>query len=136
MSDHQYVDDAPFGAPPGVSLHYCIVVSTTVALLTETIDLVTSEAHIVPSYLETGAPEDARRWPRAVYLGAVNPAADVWMTWDGGDPVVGTTAPLGVKLPPTYPSLRVPIPAAIKAGTLKLISDQAAGTPVILTYEF
>lgn len=135
MSKHQYVDDAPFGAPPGVTLHYVLTVSTTAETLIEVTDATTSAAHIVPSFLE-GEGEDTRRWPRALYIGHADTLADVWVTWDGNDPVVGTTAPIGVKVPPTYPALRIPMPAAIQAGTIKLLSDSVAGTPVIVTYEF
>lgn len=136
MSVHQYVDDAPFGAPPGVALHYVVTVTSTAQALTAVLNAGTAVAHTVPSYLPTGEPEENRRWPRAVYMGHMDIAADVWITWDGVDPVVGTTTPIGVKVPPTYPALRVPMPAAIKAGTIKLRSGAVGGTPVILTYEF
>lgn len=135
MSDHQYVDDAPFGVPSGVALHYVLTVTNTAQALNVVTDAVATGAHVVPSYL-TGEGEDTRRWPRALYLGHMDVAADVWVTWDGQDPVIGTTVPIGVKLPPTYPSLRIPCPAAIKNGTIKLISGAAGGTPVIATYEF
>lgn len=132
---YTYVDDAPFGAPSGVVLHYAVTVTNAAQALSAVTDLTTTAAHVVPSYL-SGNDEKERKWPKAIYVGHMNAAHDVWVTWDGVDPVVGVVAPIGVKVPPTYPSLRIPIPAAIKAGTIKFISDQAGGTPVILTYEF
>ena len=133
MATYVHADDAPFGAPTGVNLHYAVEVANAPIALTAATDLVTTAPHVVPSY--EVSPGDVR-WPKAVYIGHMNPAADVWITWDGQDPVAGTTAPIGVKVPPTYSSLRIPAPAAIRAGTIKIISDQAGGTPVTLTYEF
>lgn len=133
MAQHVYADDAPFGAPPGTKLHYAVEVANAAIALSAATDLVTTAAHVVPSYQDGN---NETRWPKAVYLGHMNPAADVWITWDGEDPVAGTTAPVGVKVPATYPSLRVPAPAAIRNGTIKIISDQAGGTPVVLVYEF
>ena len=133
MAQYVYQDDAPFAVPPSVSVHYVIEVTNAAVALSAATDLVTTAAHVVPYYVDGNNDE---KWPKAIYLGAVNPAADVWATWDGQDPVVGTTAPVGVKLPPTYPALRIPIPAAIKAGTIKFNSDQAGGTPVVICYEF
>ena len=133
MATYVYSDDAPFSVPSGVVLHYAIEVEATAITLVEAIDLTTTDPHVVPSFQQGN---DEPRWPKAVYIGHMDTAADVWVTWDGEDPVAGTTAPIGVKVPPTYPSLRIPAPAAIRAGTIKIISDQAGGTPVILTYEF
>jgi hypothetical protein len=135
MAQYVHSDDAPFGVPPSTKLHYAVTVTTTAESLVEVTDLVTTDPHVVPSYL-AGNDEKDRKWPKAVYVGHMTTAHDVWVTWDGEDPVVGAVAPIGIKVPPTYPSLRIPAPAAIRAGTIKFISDQAGGTPVILTYEF
>lgn len=130
---YAYTDDAPFSVPSGVSVHYVIGVTNTAGALTSFDDLVTVAAHVIPT--AAGA-DGSVRYPKAVYMGAMDTGADVWVTWDGQDPVVGTTAPVGVKVPPTYPALRIPFPSGIVGDTIKLISDVALGTPVVLTYEF
>lgn len=126
-------DDAPFSVPTDVVLHYVVTVTSTAEDLKTVTDITTTAAHVVPSYEGT---DSATHYPKAMYLCHMNTAHDVWVTWDGVDPVVGTTQPIGVKVPPTYQSLRLPIPAAIKNGTIKFISDQVGGTPVSITYEF
>ena len=126
MSQYAYTDDAPFAVAGNV--HDNISVTTAVA----TLGTATGSAG-VPSFAETNG---TVRYPKAVYLCCVNPAHDVWVTWDGQAPVVGTTAPLGVKLPPTYPSLRIPCPAVIRADGIKILSDQAGGAPVVMVWEF
>ena len=125
---YTYTDDAPFGTPAGVSVHDLITVTNAAT----TLGTATGSLGIPVSTVGNDAP----RYPKAVYLCCVNSAHDVWVTWDGQTPATGTTAPLGVKLPPTYPSLRLPHPAAIKADTIKIISDQAGGAPVLLVWEF
>ena len=126
-------DDAPFAVPTGVTLHYVVTVTSTAQALTAVTDIVTAAAHVVPSYDGT---DGVKHYPKAMYLAAMNSSHDVWLTWDGSTPVVGVVQPIGVKVPPTYASLRIPVPAAIKNGTIKLRSDQAGGTPVSITYEF
>lgn len=133
MAQYVYNDDAPFSVPPSTTLHYVVTVTSTAQALTAVTDITTGAAHIVPRYTDGN---NETKWPKAVYIGHMNTAHDVWVTWDGASPVVGTTQPIGVKVPQTYPALRIPAPAAIKAGTIKLRSDQVGGTPVILTYEF
>jgi hypothetical protein len=133
MASYVYSDDAPFSVPSGVTLHYAVTVTTTAETLAEVVDLTTTNPHVVPSFQDGN---NEVRWPKAIYVGHMNTLHDVWVTWDGVDPVAGTTAPIGVKVPPTYPALRIPAPAAIRASSLKFISDQVGGTPVVLTYEF
>jgi hypothetical protein len=126
-------DDAPFAVPSGVTLHYVVTVISTAQAINAVTDITTAAAHVVPSFAGN---DSVTHYPKAVYLCCMDPAADVWMTWDGASPVVGTTQPIGVKLPPTYPALRVPVPAAIKGNTIKLRSSAVGGTPVVLCYEF
>lgn len=128
MSNHQYIDDAPVGVPAGVNVHDLITVTTAITTLATA-----TGSGGIPSYQ---AEDHEPRWPRAVYLGTASAAHDVWVTVDGQAPVVGTTSPMGIKVPPTYPSLRLPFPAVIKADGIKLLSDQAGGAPVIVCWEF
>ena len=127
MAQYVHNDEAPFAVPSGVSVHDTI----TVANAATTLGTATGSAGI-PSYTD----KDGTRYPKAVYLGAANSGHDVWVTWDGQTPAVGTATPLGVKVPPTYPALRIPFPSAIKADTIKIISDQAGGAPVVVVWEF
>ena len=127
MATHVLSDDAPFAVPSGVNVHDTITVTNTAT----TLGAATGSAGI-PSVTTV----DGVRYPKAVYIGAANSAHDVWVTWDGQTPATGTTAPLGVKVPPTYPALRIPFPSAIKANTIKIISDQAGGAPVVVCWEF
>ena len=127
MAYYSVVDDAPFSVPSGVNVHDTITVTNAAT----TLSAATGSGGI-PSVTTA----DGTRYPKAVYLGAANPAHDVWVTWDGQTPAVGTSTPLGVKVPPTYPALRIPFPSGIIANAIKLISDQVAGTPVIVVWEF
>jgi len=127
------VDDAPFAVPSGVTLHYVVTVTSTAQAINVVTDIVAAAAHTVPSFVSI---DGTTHYPKAVYMCAMNSAHDVWVTWDGSTPVVGTTQPIGVKVPYTYASLRIPAPAAIKGNTIKFRSDQVAGTPVSLVYEF
>lgn len=126
MAMYSYTDDAPFMVPSGVSVHDLITVTNAAT----TLGTATGSAGI-PTFTDV----DGTRYPKAVYLGHVTTTHDVWVTWDGQTPAVGAT-PLGVKVPPTYPALRIPFPAAIKADGIKIISDQAAGTAVIVCWEY
>lgn len=129
MAQYVYSDDAPFAVPAGVLVHDTITVANTAT----TLGGATGSAGI-PSYTDGN---NETRYPKAVYLGHLDTAADVWVTWDGQTPVVGTSATaVGVKVPPTYPTLRIPIPAAIKGNTIKIISGAAGGTPVVMVWEF
>jgi len=128
MAYYSYTDDAPFTVPSGVNVHDLITVANTAT----TLGAATGSGGI-PSYTDGN---NDTKYPKAVYLAAANSAHDVWVTWDGQTPATGTSTPLGVKVPPTYPALRIPIPAAIKANSIKIISDQAGGAPVILVWEF
>lgn len=128
MAYYSVVDDAPFTVPSGVNVHDLI----TVANAATTLGAATGSAGIPTHQVGNGEV----KYPKAVYLGAANSAHDVWVTWDGQTPAVGVAAPLGVKVPPTYPALRIPYPGAIRANTIKIISDQAGGAPVIVVWEF
>ena len=129
MATYVLADDAPFSVPPSVLVHDTI----TVANAAVTLGTATGSAG-VPTYQDG---QNDKKYPKAVYLCHLDTAADVWVTWDGQTPAVGTTsAALGVKVPPTYPALRIPIPAAIKNDTIKIISGAAGGTPVVVVWEF
>lgn len=128
MAYYSYTDDAPFTVPSGVNVHDLITVTNAAT----TLGAATGSGG-VPTYQDG---QNEVKYPKAVYLGCANSAHDVWVTWDGQTPAVGTTAPLGVKVPPTYPALRIPYPGAIRADAIKIISDQAGGAPVLLVWEF
>lgn len=129
MATYVLADDAPFAVPPSVLVHDTITVANSAV----TLGTATGSAGI-PTYQDG---QNEKKYPKAVYLGHLDTTADVWITWDGQPPVIGTSATaVGVKVPPTYPTLRVPIPAAIKNDTIKIISGAAGGTPVVLCWEF
>jgi hypothetical protein len=127
MALYVHNDEAPFGVPSGVNVHDTITVTNSAT----TLGTATGSAG-VPTVTDV----NGTRYPKAVYLGTANSGHDVWVTWDGQTPAVGTSTPLGVKVPPTYPALRIPFPSAIKADAIKIISDQVAGAPVIMVWEF
>ena len=128
MATYVLQDDAPFGTPTSVILHDLITVTNAATTLGTA-----SGSLGVPTYQDGN---NEKKYPKAVYLCCMNTAHNVWVTWDGQTPATGVVTPLGVKLPPTYPSLRIPHPAAIKADGIKIISDQVAGAPVIMVWEF
>ncbi len=125
MSHHLYTDDAPFGVPAGVAVHDMITVTPAV----KTLGTATGSAGI-PTYTDES---HEVRWPRAVYLGTLNTTANVWVTWSSQTPAVNV---LGVKVPPTYPSLRIPAPGIIRADGIKIITDSVGGEDVIVVWEF
>jgi len=129
MASYVLADDAPFAVPPSTLVHDTITVTTAV----KTLGTATGSAG-VPTYQDG---QNEKKYPKAVYLGHLDTAADVWVTWDGQDPVVGTAnTAVGVKVPPTYPSLRIPAPGAIRTDTIKIISGAAGGTPVVVVWEY
>lgn len=88
MAQYVYNDDAPFSVPPSTTLHYVVTVTSTAQALTAVTDITTAAAHVVPRYTDGN---NETKWPKAVYIGHMNTAHDVWVTWDGASPVVGTT---------------------------------------------
>lgn len=125
-------DDAPFAVPTGCKAHYVITVTNAAAAMGTFTDITSAAALGVPSYTD----KDGTKYPKAVCLAVMDATADVWATVDGQTPVIGTTQPVGVKLPPTYPTLRIPHPSAIKNNTIKLVSGAAGGTPVLVYFEW
>ena len=132
MAQYSYTDDAPFSVPSGAKAHYVLTISTAGQTLGTATDITAGAVVGIPSVTDV----NGTRYPKAVCLAAMDTAADVWVTVDGQTPVVGTTQPVGVKVPPTYPTLRIPYPSAIKADGLKLKSASAGGTPVLVFYEW
>lgn len=137
---YSYTDDAPFSVPEGAKAHYVITVTNSATTLRAATNKLTSAALGIIS----ASDGNGTRYPKAVSFAALDTAADVWVTVDGQTPVIGTTAPVGVKVPPTYPTLRIPYPSAITGdGTtgkttrvIKLISGAAGGTPVLVYFDW
>ena len=125
-------DDAPFSVPSGAKAHYVLTISTAGQTLGTAVDITSGGAVGIPSVTD----KDGTRYPKAVCVAAMDTSADIWVTVDGQTPVVGTTQPVGVKVPPTYPTLRIPHPGAIKADGLKFKSASAGGTPMLVFYEW
>lgn len=125
-------DDAPFSVPSGAKAHYVLTISTAGQTLGTAVDITSGGAVGIPSVTD----KDGTRYPKAVCLAAMDSTADVWLTVDGQTPVVGTVQPVGVKVPATYPTLRIPYPAAIKADAIKLKSASVGGTPVVVYYDW
>jgi hypothetical protein len=129
---YSYVDEAPFSVPTGAKAHYVVTIANAALTLGNTTNILTTAVLGVPSATDV----NGTRYPKAVCLAALDSTADVWVTVDGQTPVIGTTQPVGVKLPATYPTLRIPYPGAIKNDTIKLISGSAGGTPVLIYFDW
>jgi len=131
----QYVvtDDAAFSVPSGAKAHYVLTITNAAGGVTlgTAVDITSGGAVGIPSVADV----NGTRYPKAVCLAAMDTTADVWVTVDGQVPVVGTVQPVGAKVPPTYPTLRIPFPAGIKADAIKLKASVAA-TPVVVLYEW
>lgn len=125
-------DDAPFAVPSGAKAHYVLTISTAGQTLGTAVDITSGAAVGIPSVTDV----NVTRYPKSVSLAAMDSTADIWVTVDGQTPVVGVVQPVGVKVPPTYPTLRIPYPAAIKADGLKFKSASAGGTPMLVFYEW
>lgn len=129
---YSVVDDAPASVPSGAKAHYVLTISTAGQTLGTAVDITSGGAVGIPSVTDV----NGTRYPKAVCVAAMDTTADIWVTVDGQTPVVGTTQPVGVKVPPTYPTLRIPYPALIKANGLKFKSASAGGTPMLVFYEW
>ena len=130
---YSQVDDAPFALPSGAKAHYVLTITNAAGGLTlgTATDITSGAAVGIPFVTDV----NGTRYPKAVCLACMDTAADVWATVDGQTPVVGVVQPVGVKLPPTFPTLRIPFPAGIKADAIKL-KAASASTPVLVYYEW